>query len=670
MPINQLWQGQSTTFGNTLLGEGSVISLEEGYNTSAGDEYVSLGNVIIDRITHNRNNNQDTLSIVTGAANKRLQDYVTDTAIDYSGYFYRYNEFNGPSAPIPSYLTQSASSFSLGQTMLQGVTPSTASSPEALTYGVQAYDSLMEAGFRFNGDAGWVEVGTRGWDTVANRDNKTSFVLTLVSAGADITGVYVKGQQGLSAYYTAAATINANTDYYARSVSHGSRGYGFWSSNGQDWTVVGNTYAQLTWLFPTSRQTAMNVERGYGFVGNANVAAAFGYLRNFSYSRVWTVGSLIEDIAKHANVAVHIPDYQNDLSSGFTTQGGQWGYTNGVLTAVGTSFVWDTYHTGLSYRDFQIEVDMKLNVGSIAGLMIGRTTNNFNGYFMIGYTPGQAYNTVLAFGAVNEKFLGGSRFLDRFPPVADFPYNDWAKLSIIKQGRALHLALNNQSLYYTLGSSGLNNDYNITGLMLRGDFAAGNTNSAQFRNLRIRPLSDVVTDFIIDSNQSLMGAIDSLKQVQPFDYRFTGQTMTVIPIRDTRSVRVFDVGLSNLNGQVLTNQDTEYNHVVVVGANNIRAEAFDPKSFAEKGERLFMTTDEQIDTYDSAYLTAQKILDDSNNMARQYQLRIPAHPDLEVGDVVTIIDNTVGISENMYISSLQKSYDPNGFSETITLEQL
>jgi hypothetical protein len=191
--------------------------------------------------------------------------------------------------------------------------------------------------------------------------------------------------------------------------------------------------------------------------------------------------------------------------------------------------------------------------------------------------------------------------------------------------------------------------------------------------------SQIVPTYSVPAGHTLRRALDDLCAIYSV-YYFLDQTETL----QFRELSSSDAAVWSYQPELETltigSDDQRANHVIVTGRATagtlVYGESYDFAHLTQTGqERPLYHTDPRLTTGAQATLKAGFLLADEERAGTHHTISVPAHPGLQLLDVVTLTDSAApagtGISTNARISALQMAYDAGRaqFELTLTLEQ-
>lgn len=674
MPLNNLYRGNNTTqIGASTFDINTELSIKEGYEIGPTFYNVDIGKAYIDQITHQRGEKRNIVAVSASSALKKLRSTIPDQNYSYAGVFTFFDTFN--TGNFTDRWQQSGSNWSQGNMQITGASNN---NTEMIGYYDKAdfRNAFLEMRVSPQAEAGQVFIGSR----------QTSFSSQSGSSG--VQGYYVQFEPGTNAYkiitrtpsgstdfFTTSFTITAGNDYWVRLINYEEKTYGYFSADGLSWNWIGNT-----WL--------VNDIHKRGIIGAANTGVAIDVkeFKVMTYDPAYTLKTLVEDIGYKAGLNVYVPPIYThsfgSLGGGLTVLGGSFTVTGGELTARGTSTAnqWATYSTGQSFKDFRFDVEMLAGRSTVAGIFVGNSGNDFNGFWYTGSTLTTGISRLMTIGSAHEILVPDgattARFTNYFPIVTGYPYGvSYYKLSIIKNQDELSFLIDDQQIFYYKGTSGFNpNGYNSIGMMVLP--LAGASNIALFKNLKVYPLSETVESFQIYAGSNLENAMERLADIGEFKYLMSGNTFRVIPelSQNNASNRTYNIGSTHGAWDIYTeNTNNVITNVIIYGKKGIYGEAWNKELQKKIGsQRTYTVNDETITTIEQAKQLAQKTLRNLNKNKFSMSYENKAQVDVEKFDVLTVIDENTGVSQNLRVYNTNKNYTPAAadFTQTFTLGEV
>lgn len=687
MSISNLWKGQSPTIiGYSGLNADTALRIYEGYNNGLTTDYIEIAAAFMDSDDLIRTPGQNDLQLHASALTKRLDDWRADQNYSFeSSYSYK-DIFQGP---VYSNTWQASSNNWVQNTSLQLVGFSIGTL-ETISFLPKSdfRNFFMEIQFKMDVDSGFASLALSTGRDSWIRNNYIGIVGAAGSNSFYVQYGYEDGSPGGVVDQVTGVTISAGISpydqYYMRLVAFGDFLYSFYSQNNINYTWFSTFYLpdwgsnQFQYYFPAML--------------SSNSTVRYQNFQIFTYDRVNTINDLTKNIGFKSGLdEVYIPNlYESNFTSlsGFTNFGGTFVSGMSEIIGLGLSNIrqWSVLRTGLSFVDFNYEVEMKLNNGTLAGMMFGGETT-WTGFYFTGLSNNAGDSIIMASGRKEVFNNGGTRISRDIPAyIVDYPFvNTWNKFNIIKNNDNIYYLINDQVFY---AEAGLTGNYNIdtpnsVGFMVYGN--AGSTTSsgrtASFRNLKVRPLSQVVDDFRISANSSGTNSIERLSDMAGFKYFASGLTLRIIPSLDPNEIPVqtFNTGLSyGWDVHFGRNTDGILNRSIVIGQQS-RAEEWMNQGYPAF-ERSSIENENSINSYPDAKYLADKILINanknflpktslSNKQGPIFSMEGKAQPILEKYDVIQIIDANDDISGNYRIYNTNKNYNPSSgdFTQTFTL---
>lgn len=679
MPLKHIWAGQSLIDPNNQIYNNAELFVKEGYHTGSTYEYIDIGRVYVDSFTHDAGPINDTISISASSELKKLSKWRSLQNYNYESAHIHFDSFTG--TVYSDRWQADSSNFYQGGSQLIGT--STAIFP------LIAYSSktnMKNVFFEFKHQSSVVNLGgaVRGLIRLSNMaglDGVSYFLATNFLYGTTVVSLgYKVDATGFSSLILSTPqTFSANTDYWGRIIGYEDKVYSFYSKEGTSWVLVGGSWASIA---------GTEIENMKGLVAlthNRPGTTKFDDVKIFSYDNIYTSDYIIKDTLFKSGINNTYVDSQFELintplSTGLTELSGSW--TGGRATGQSHANVWNTKFTGLSFVDFRFDVEVAPGISSRAGIFVGQSGNQFNGFWFTGLSNNAGMTYILTQAAAHEVLMpGGSRTTNYIPIVQEYPYtrkenvtfNIPHKMSIIKDRDKLYFLINDEMVFGYQGGSGISIDgYNTVGMMLYSQQSF--TNTAFFRNMRISKLSRVIPSMEVQAGTSGDNIINRLDEIDPFELNMQGVTAHVLQKSDQDTpIRTYDLGNSHTAWDVKTaKNDNAPNHIIVYG-DKVHGEAWDIENYESTGqERLEQITEESLDTSFACSDLAAKILAQKKTEAFSMSYENKAQLDLEKHDVLTIIDQTTGVSEALRINNITKNYNPDSadFSSTITLGKL
>ncbi len=191
--------------------------------------------------------------------------------------------------------------------------------------------------------------------------------------------------------------------------------------------------------------------------------------------------------------------------------------------------------------------------------------------------------------------------------------------------------------------------------------------------------SQIVPTFVIPAGATLKSALDELCAIYSV-YYFLDQTETL----QFRELSGADAPVTTFQPELETltfgSLEDRANHIVVTGRTSAGAlvygESYDFSAIYQSGlERPLYHTDTRLTSASQAALKAGFLLADEQRAGTHHTISVPAHPGLQLLDVITVTDQPAprgtGQSKAARIVALEVSYLPEeaDASITLTLEQ-
>jgi len=675
MSLSQVFRGRSVTEPDYLDGLNSRFSFLEAYLTQPGSGYgVKTANGYIDSIEHRRNVSDDVIDLSLSSELKKYRDWVADKRYSYTSPLVLFDNFDQGNV-YSNRWQATTTSWSQSNGFLNGFSNSLSEVITNTDLG-KALDVVIETKVRNDTDA--VNV----FDGVGARiDNTSLYSANSLSVILDYNSNSVLMQQrgpssSLSNYFGTSRNLATNTFYWLRAVVTANRFYGYFSNDGSDWTMLGSTFVGVT-----------NVNNaGSGFLSHRFGTANFEYFKVFESKKLWDVKSIVEDISYKAGVRqVIVPDvYDKTLSTitGLTYNVNGWSFSGiqGIVTGQGVSTSntqWTMLGTGLSFKDFRMDVDFKAGVSSVGGVFVGTGFTNYVGLYFRGLTENTVGTTLSDSVGFDVVTSGLSRYSVDVPGgLFNYPFSeDFHKLSLIKNDDRLYFLVDNVLVHAEQGSSGINIDSeNMAGMMVQS--RGGLSMVAQYQNLRFTDLYQVVNNFEIQANSTAMSALERLADLAGFNYKVQGDNVTIIPnsALESDTGLVFNLGDSHLAWDIAKRERNDFiTYLTKIGAGNIQytAVAVDLINQNDGLVRSRTESDELIQTYPDLVLSAENNLRDinSNYSTLSFEHRVDLR--LEKFDRITVIDRMTGVSGLFRIDNFNKNYNPvsGDFTQTLQLSE-
>jgi len=660
--------GYMTSFKTRfLISEAHYATPSLAYGTKVVNGY-------IDGLEHRRNVSDDVIDISLSSELKKYRTWIADKRYSYASPLVLFDNFD--QGNIYSDRWQAVTtSWSQSNGFLNGFSNSLSEVITNTDLG-KALDVVVETKVRNDTDA--VNV----FDGVGARiDNTSLYTANSLSVILDYNSNSVLMQQrapgsSLTNYFGTSRTLTTNTFYWIRAVATANRFYGYFSSDGLDWTMLGSTFVGVT-----------NVNNaGSGFLSHRFGTANFEYYKVFESKRLWDVKGLVEDLSYKAGIrGLNIPNiYESTMQSvsGLTYNVNGWSFGSGASTATGRGIStantqWTMLGTGVSFKDFRMDVDMTIGVSSTAGIFTGTGFTNFAGIYFTPQPQGTIGVTLSDSASLEIVSSGLSRYTSDIPAgIFNYPFvNKSYKISLIKNDDKVYFLVDDILVHAEQGLTAINVDSNnMAGVMVYS--RGGASMSAQYTNLRFTSLYQVVQNFEIQSNSTAMSALERLSSVNGFKYVVRGDTVTIIPDTtiNTGTSLLFDLGNSHLAWDIVKRERNEFvTSLSKTGEQPLKYTAVNPGLLARNDgfARNISENDELIKTYPDLALSAESSLREANSQFSTLSYEQRTDIRLEKYDMINVIDRLTGISGTFVVENFNKNYNPvvGDFTQTLQLSE-
>lgn len=675
MSLNQSFRGESVTSPGYMTSFKTRFLISEAHYATPSLAYgIRVANGYIDGIDHRRNVSDDVIDLSLSSELKKYRNWVAERRYSYTSPLVLFDNFD--QGNIYSDRWQAVTtSWSQSNGFLNGFSNSLSEVITNTNLG-KALDVVVETKVRNDTDA--VNV----FDGLGVRiDNTSLYTANSLSVILDYNSNSVLAQQrspgsSLANYFGTSRSLTTNTFYWLRAVAAGDRFYGYFSSDGQNWDMLGNTFVGIT-----------NVNNaGSGFLSHRFGNANFEYYKVFESKRLWDVKGLVEDLSYKAGVGgLNIPNvYDNTLQAvtGLTYNINGWSFGSGASTVAGrgtstSNTQWTMLGTGVSFKDFRMDVDFTLGLSSTAGIFAGTGFTNFAGIYFTAKEPG-TIGVTLSDSASLEVVTGGlTRSTVDIPAgLFNYPYvNKTYKLSLIKNDDRIYFLVDDILVHAEQGLSTVNIDSeNMAGFMIYS--RGGVSMQAQYTNMRFTSLYQVVQNFEIQSNSSAMSALERLSSLSGFNYTVRGDTVTIIPDAsiNTGTSLLYNLGISHLAWDIVKRERDDFTtHLTKIGADDLQYMATDMDLVARNDGLLRgrQESDELIKTYPDLALSTESGLRELNSdfSTLSYEQRVDIR--LEKYDRINVIDRLTGTSGTFVVENFNKNYNPvvGDFTQTLQLSE-
>jgi len=660
--------GYMTSFKTRfLISEAHYATPSLAYGTKVVNGY-------IDGLEHRRNVSDDVIDISLSSELKKYRTWIADKRYSYASPLVLFDNFD--QGNIYSDRWQAVTtSWSQSNGFLNGFSNSLSEVITNTDLG-KALDVVVETKVRNDTDA--VNV----FDGVGARiDNTSLYTANSLSVILDYNSNSVLMQQrapgsSLTNYFGTSRTLTTNTFYWLRAVATGNRFYGYFSSDGQNWDMLGSTFVGIT-----------NVNNaGSGFLSHRFGTANFEYFKVFESKKLWDVKSLVEDLSyKSGVIGLNIPNvYESTMQSvtGLTYNVNGWSFGSGpsTLSGRGTSTAntqWTMLGTGVSFKDFRMDVNLTLGASSTAGIFTGTGFTNFAGIYFTAKDQATLGVTLSDSASLEVVTSGLTRSTVDIPAgLFNYPFvNKSYKLSLIKNDDRVYFLVDDVLVHAEQGLSTVNIDAeNMAGMMI---FSRGGVSmSAQYTNLRFTSLYQVVQNFEIQANSTAMSALERLSSLNGFNYTVRGDTVTIIPDASVSAGTslLFNLGQSHLAWDIVKRERDEFTtDLTKTGSNDLQYRAVDMDLIARNDGllRSRADNDDLLETYPDLALSTESGLRDlnSNFSTFSYEQRVDIR--LERYDKINVIDRLSGVSGTFVIDNFNKNYNPvvGDFTQTLQLSE-